>query len=98
MTCTFRLVKVDGAPADPPSLTTVAPKWEPGGHGPAGPTDAARDRRPLRRRPTGGPDRRGHVRLSVSSSVRLAALPGLYTEIVDLLRRLARPMKDETPP
>jgi hypothetical protein len=36
--------------------------------------------------------------LSVSSSVSLAALPGLYTEIVDLLRRLARPMKDETPP
>jgi hypothetical protein len=30
MTCTFRLVTVDGAPADPPSLTTVAPKWEPG--------------------------------------------------------------------
>jgi hypothetical protein len=26
MTCTFRLVTVDGAPADPPSLTTVAPK------------------------------------------------------------------------
>jgi hypothetical protein len=30
MTCTFRLVTVDGAPADPPSVTTVAPKWEPG--------------------------------------------------------------------
>jgi hypothetical protein len=30
MTCTFRLVTVDGAPANPPSLTTVAPKWEPG--------------------------------------------------------------------
>jgi hypothetical protein len=30
MTCTFRLVTVDGAPGDPPSLTTVAPKWEPG--------------------------------------------------------------------
>jgi hypothetical protein len=30
MTSTFRLVTVDGAPADPPSLTTVAPKWEPG--------------------------------------------------------------------
>jgi hypothetical protein len=30
MTCTFRLVTVDGGPADPPSLTTVAPKWEPG--------------------------------------------------------------------
>jgi hypothetical protein len=28
MTCTFRLVTVDGAPADLPSLTTVAPKWE----------------------------------------------------------------------
>jgi hypothetical protein len=30
MTCTFRLVTVDGAPAGPPSLTTVAPRWEPG--------------------------------------------------------------------
>jgi hypothetical protein len=30
MTCTFRLVTVDGVPADPPSSTTVAPKWEPG--------------------------------------------------------------------
>jgi hypothetical protein len=30
MTCTFRLVTVDGVPADPPSFTTVAPKWEPG--------------------------------------------------------------------
>jgi hypothetical protein len=30
MTCTFRLMTVDGAPADPPSLTTVAPRWEPG--------------------------------------------------------------------
>jgi hypothetical protein len=29
-TLTFKLVTVDGAPADPPSLTTVAPKWEPG--------------------------------------------------------------------
>jgi hypothetical protein len=28
--CRFALVTVDGAPADPPSLTTVAPKWEPG--------------------------------------------------------------------
>jgi hypothetical protein len=27
---TFKLVTVDGSPADPPSLTTVAPKWEPG--------------------------------------------------------------------
>jgi hypothetical protein len=37
MTCTFRLVTVDGAPADPPSLTTVAPKWEPGDTIPLGP-------------------------------------------------------------
>jgi hypothetical protein len=29
-TLTFKLVTVDGAPADPPSLATVAPKWEPG--------------------------------------------------------------------
>jgi hypothetical protein len=27
---TFRLATADGAPADPPSVTTVAPKWEPG--------------------------------------------------------------------
>jgi hypothetical protein len=38
MTCTFRLVTVDGAPADPPSLTTVAPKWEPGDTIPLGRT------------------------------------------------------------
>jgi hypothetical protein len=37
MTCTFRLVTVDGAPADPPSFTTVAPKWEPGDTIPLGP-------------------------------------------------------------
>jgi hypothetical protein len=30
MTCTFLLETVDGAPADPPSFTTVAPKWVPG--------------------------------------------------------------------
>jgi hypothetical protein len=38
MTCTFRLVTVDGAPADPPSFTTVAPKWEPGDMIPLGRT------------------------------------------------------------
>src|SRR5262249_4019982 len=27
---TFLLETADGAPADPPSFTTVAPKWEPG--------------------------------------------------------------------
>jgi hypothetical protein len=37
MTCTFRLVTVDGAPADPPSFTTVAPKREPGDTIPLGP-------------------------------------------------------------
>jgi len=30
MTCTFLLETVDGAPADPPSFTTVAPNWVPG--------------------------------------------------------------------
>jgi hypothetical protein len=30
MTCTFVLETADGAPADPPSFTTVAPKWVPG--------------------------------------------------------------------
>jgi hypothetical protein len=30
MTCTFLLETADGAPADPPSFTTVAPKWVPG--------------------------------------------------------------------
>lgn len=30
MTCTFSLETADGAPADPPSLTTIAPKWQAG--------------------------------------------------------------------
>jgi hypothetical protein len=30
MTCTVLLETVDGAPADPPSFTTIAPKWQPG--------------------------------------------------------------------
>jgi hypothetical protein len=30
MTCTFLLETVDGAPADPPSFTTVAPLWRAG--------------------------------------------------------------------
>jgi len=29
MTCTFLLETADGSPADPPSFTTVAPKWVP---------------------------------------------------------------------
>jgi len=33
---TFKLETVDGAPAEPPSLTTVAPKWEPGDTVPLG--------------------------------------------------------------
>jgi hypothetical protein len=41
--CTFRLVTVDGAPADPPSFTTVAPKWEPGDTIPLGRRTLARD-------------------------------------------------------
>ena len=30
MTCTFLLVTADGAPAEPPSLTTVTPLWRAG--------------------------------------------------------------------
>jgi hypothetical protein len=37
MTCTFLLETADGTPADPPSFTTVAPKWEPGDTIPLGP-------------------------------------------------------------
>jgi len=37
-TLTFKLVTVDGAPADPPSFQTVAPKWEPGDTIPLGHT------------------------------------------------------------
>jgi hypothetical protein len=29
-TLTFELRRVDGTPADPPTLTTVAPLWRPG--------------------------------------------------------------------
>jgi hypothetical protein len=34
---TFKLVTVDGAPADPPSFQTVAPQWRPGDTIPLGP-------------------------------------------------------------
>ena len=30
MAFTFRLERLDGAPADPPTFRTVAPRWEPG--------------------------------------------------------------------
>jgi hypothetical protein len=30
MAFTFKLVTVDGAAADPPTFTTVAPQWRPG--------------------------------------------------------------------
>jgi len=30
MAFTFKLVTVDGTPADPPSFHTVAPQWKPG--------------------------------------------------------------------
>ena len=36
-TLTFKLVTVDGAPADPPSFQTVAPLWRPGDTIPLGP-------------------------------------------------------------
>jgi len=35
-TLTFKLVTVDGAPADPPSFQTVAPLWRPGDSIPLG--------------------------------------------------------------
>jgi hypothetical protein len=37
MRCTFLLETADGTPADPPSFTTVAPKWVPGDTIPLGP-------------------------------------------------------------
>jgi len=37
MTCTFLLETADGRPADPPSFTTVAPKWVRGDTIPLGP-------------------------------------------------------------
>ena len=30
MAFTFRLERLDGAPADPPTFRTVAPRWKPG--------------------------------------------------------------------
>ena len=30
MTHTFKLERLDGRPADPPTFPTVAPRWEPG--------------------------------------------------------------------
>jgi hypothetical protein len=37
MAFTFNLETTDGAPADPPSFTTVAPQWRPGDTIPLGP-------------------------------------------------------------
>jgi hypothetical protein len=36
MAFTFKLVTVDGTPADPPQFTTVAPQWRPGDKIPLG--------------------------------------------------------------
>jgi hypothetical protein len=36
MAFTFKLELADGAPADPPSFTTVAPQWRPGATIPLG--------------------------------------------------------------
>jgi hypothetical protein len=41
MTCTFLLETADGAPADPPSFTTVAPKWVSGDPIPGRPSDGS---------------------------------------------------------
>jgi len=66
MTCTFLLESADGAPADPPSFTTVAPKWVPGDTIPLG----RRTLRVVGVRETDADHadsagRRGHVRMSV---------------------------------
>ena len=42
MAFTFKLVAVDGTPADPPQFTTVAPQWRPGDTIPLGPGRALR--------------------------------------------------------
>jgi hypothetical protein len=42
MAFTFNLETVDGAPADPPSFTTVAPIWRPGDKIPLGPNRTLR--------------------------------------------------------
>jgi hypothetical protein len=42
MAFTFKLVTIDGAPADPSSFTTVAPQWRPGDTIPLGPGRALR--------------------------------------------------------
>jgi hypothetical protein len=38
----FKLETMDGAPADPPQFTTVAPQWRPGDTIPVGPGRALR--------------------------------------------------------
>jgi hypothetical protein len=42
MAFTFKLVTVDGTPADPAAFTTVAPQWKPGDTIPLGPGRALR--------------------------------------------------------
>jgi hypothetical protein len=42
MAFTFKLVTIDGAPADPAQFTTVAPQWRPGNTIPLGPGRALR--------------------------------------------------------
>jgi hypothetical protein len=42
MAFTFKLVTLDGTPADPPQFTTVAPQWRPGDTIPLGPGRALR--------------------------------------------------------
>jgi hypothetical protein len=65
MTCTFRLVTVDGAPRRPAFVHDGCSEVGAGGHDPARPEDAARRRCPQhRQRRADGPDRRGHLRMS----------------------------------
>ena len=67
MTHTFRLERLDGAPADPPTFRTVATLWEPDDTIPLG---ASRTLQVVRvrddeRRPAARPGRSGRGRRSV---------------------------------
>ena len=67
MAFTFRLERLDGAPADPPTFRTVAPRWEPGDTIPLG---ASRTLQVVRvrddeRRPAARAGRSGRGRKSV---------------------------------
>ena len=53
MTHTFKLERLDGTPADPPTLKAAVPNWSARRHDPTWPRqDAPRARRPARLRAT----------------------------------------------